>query len=98
MQVTGVQVTKLNGDYSTKGIANITLDDQMVVKGLKIIEGSNGLFVAMPSKELNKPYVDKNGVTVKYEDIAFPITKEFRQEIIEKVMKEFKAEKNTKQF
>ena len=36
----------------TKGFATITMDDCFVVSGLKIVEGNNGLFVAMPARKL----------------------------------------------
>lgn len=68
MNITDVKVNKYeNGN--TKGFASITIDNALVVTGLSIIEGSNGLFVSMPSRK------DKNG---EYKDVVFPNSKENR--------------------
>lgn len=63
-----------------KGMASITIDNCFVVKGIKIIESKNGLFVAMPSKK------QTNG---EYSDICFPITAEARQQINEAILNEY---------
>lgn len=74
---------------SIKGVANITIDDCFVVKGILIMEGKNGLFMSMPSKR------DRNG---DYKDICFPITKEARQQIIDEIMKQYNNISNDKQY
>jgi stage V sporulation protein G len=60
--------------------ANVTLNDSFVVKGLKVCTGENGHFVAMPSAK------DKQG---EYHDVAFPITAEFRQKLVDAVLEEY---------
>lgn len=72
-----------------KGFADITINDMFIVKDLKVMEGSNGLFVSMPSVKLNKPYKDKNGYDVEYQDTFFPVTREAREFLTEKVLEEF---------
>ena len=69
-----------------KGFADVVLDGKFMVKGLKIIEGVNSKFVAMPNVKLAKPYKDKDGKEVLYQDIFFPISKESRQELIDAVL------------
>jgi stage V sporulation protein G len=81
MNITKVTVTKLNGKI--KAIASITLENEFVVSGIKVLESTKGLFVSMPS------YKDKDG---KYCDICFPVTKEFRQELIDAVLAKYSGE------
>jgi len=72
-----------------KAFADVTIGGAFVVKGLKVIEGQNGNFVSMPSQKLNKPYTDKSGNEIQYQDIFFPISKEARQELVDAVLAEF---------
>ena len=71
MKITSVTVHKIEKENSRmKGIAVVTLDDCFVVKGIRVIDGDNGLFIAMPSK------TTANG---EHTDIAHPINKETRK-------------------
>ncbi len=71
MEITEVRLT-LRDEPKLKAFANVTFDDSFVVRGIKIIEGDKGLFVAMPSKK------GKDGV---YRDIAHPVTNDMRKKI-----------------
>ena len=64
---------------SVKAFGSITLEGCFVVQ-IKVVESKNGAFVSFPN------YKTQNG---DYKDQAFPITKEFRQEIIDVVMAEY---------
>ena len=79
MVITSVNVRKVEKDDSRmKGIASVLLDDCFAIHDIRIIEGDNGLFIAMPSRQTS---------TGGYRDIAHPINTETRQifekEIIE---------------
>ena len=50
MDITEVRVS-LRDDQKLKAFVSITLDDCFVIRGLKIIEGADGMFVAMPSRQ-----------------------------------------------
>ena len=53
MNITEVRIKLLeNQPDKLRGFASITIDDFVVIRDLKIIEGSRGLFVAMPSRKL----------------------------------------------
>ena len=53
MKITEVRVKLLdNQPDKLRGFASITIDNALVVRDLKIIEGANGLFIAMPSRKL----------------------------------------------
>ena len=81
MKITSVNVHKIEKENSRmKGIAVVTLDDCFVVKGIRIIDGDNGLFIAMPSKTT---------ATGEHSDIAHPINKETRQMFEEAIIKAY---------
>lgn len=82
MKITDVRITKLEGE-KLKGFASITFDDCFVVKGVKIMLGSNGLFISMPSMK---------GKDNEYHDICFPITADTRKEIQDAVLSAFGVE------
>lgn len=84
-----VRIYKKETTGPIKASVAVTFGDMFVINGIKIIEGSKGLFVAMPSR----PKKVKGGVQttpdgkVKYLDIFHPVTVEGRQ-LIEKVIME----------
>jgi len=70
MKITSVNVRKIEKEGSRmKGIASILIDDSFAVHDIRIIEGDNGLFIAMPSRKT---------ATGGYRDIAHPINPEVR--------------------
>jgi stage V sporulation protein G len=62
---------------------SITLNDSFVIRGLKIIRGNSGLFVAMPSRK--RP----DG---QHQDLAHPINDQTRKYLTERVMAEYEKE------
>ena len=68
----------------TKGLARMYIEDSFVVQNISIVEGKNGLFVSMPAY--------KNG-RGDYQDIAFPISKEFREKFFSAILDTYKVEK-----
>jgi stage V sporulation protein G len=83
MKITEVRVS-LREDAKLKAFASITLDDCFVIRGLKIIEGKEGTFVAMPSRRR------KDG---EYQDIAHPINNEAREEMERVILDEYRRER-----
>lgn len=81
MTVTDVRVRKVPSDGKLKAVASITLDDVFVVHDIKIIEGDNGLFIAMPSR--------KSGEN-EFRDVAHPLNTETRDYIQETILKEYR--------
>jgi stage V sporulation protein G len=77
LTVTDVRIRKLNKEGRMKAIVSITLNDNFVVHDVRVIEGNNGLFVAMPSKRM------PDG---EYKDVAHPINSTTRQVIQEAVL------------
>ena len=73
-----------------KGLARIYLDDSFVINNVSVIRGKNDVFVAMPSYKTKQ--TDKEGKAV-YQDICFPITKEFRERLYGEIVETYKEEK-----
>ena len=81
MEITDVRLRRVNTQGRMKAIASITLDKEFVVHDIRIIDGNNGLFVAMPSKRT------PDG---EFRDIAHPINSGTRGKIQDAVLKEFR--------
>jgi stage V sporulation protein G len=80
MSITEVKVRPVESEGKIKAMASITFDECFVVTGLKVMSGSNGLFVAMPSRKTAEG---------EYKDICFPVSKETRAYIQEQVLTKY---------
>ncbi len=83
MRVTEVRIklVRTESDNKLRGYADVTFEGIFVVHGMKILQGKDGLFIAMPSKRTNGG---------EFKDIAHPITTELRSELTEAILKEYK--------
>ncbi|GAK01395.1 hypothetical protein JCM19055_4555 [Geomicrobium sp. JCM 19055] len=72
MEVTDVRLRRVNTAGRMRAIASITFDQEFVVHDIRVIDGNNGLFVAMPSKRT------PDG---EFRDIAHPISSRTREKI-----------------
>lgn len=84
MNITDVRLRKLPTERKLKAIVSVTFNNEFVLHDIKIIEGNESLFLAMPSRRLS------NG---EYRDIAHPINAEARKELEEVIFKEYYAVK-----
>lgn len=82
MNVTDVRVRKILNEGRMKAIVSVTLDDMFVIHDVKVVEGQNGLFVAMPSRRTP---------TGEYRDIAHPINSEAREMIQSAVLRAYES-------
>ncbi len=80
MQITDIRMRKVASEGRMKALASITLDDEFVVHDIKVIEGDNGLFIAMPSRK------SPDG---EYRDIAHPINSDMRYRMQSMVLAEY---------
>ncbi len=85
MKITSVTVKKFDKENSRmKGIASVLIDDCFAIHDIRVIEGDNGLFIAMPSRQTS---------TGDYRDIAHPINSETRQMFEKEILEAYeKAE------
>ena len=85
MKISDVRVRIVKKDDSKlKAVASVTFDDCFVVHDIKVIEGNEGHFIAMPSRKTNDG---------EYKDIAHPIKTEMRESIISAILQAFEVEK-----
>jgi len=72
VEITDVRIRKISNDGKMKAIVSVTFDNEFVVHDIKVIEGQNGLFIAMPSRKT------PDG---EFKDIAHPINTTTREKI-----------------
>lgn len=77
MECTGMVM--LAEDSKAKAVATVTINDEFVIKGIKVYDGTNGLFAAMPSRKSGN----------EYQDVIFPITKDAREQMNNAVMEAY---------
>ena len=78
MNITDVKVRLVQAENTKlKAVATITIDDCFVIHDIKIIDGTNGPFIAMPSRKTAEG---------DYRDVAHPINSETRNNIIDSVL------------
>ena len=81
MMITDVRMRKISHEGKMRAIVSVTVDNQFVVHDIKVIDGVNGLFVAMPSRRMG----DGN-----FRDIAHPINSDTREMIQDAIFEEYK--------
>lgn len=80
MKITDVRVRKLTDEGKMKCIVSVTFNNLFVIHDIKVIEGHNGLFIAMPSRKIGEG---------NFRDIAHPINAEMRQVLEDEVLKAY---------
>lgn len=81
MKITSVNVRKIEKEGSkVVAVASVLFDDVFAVHDIRLLEGKNGLFIAMPSRKIS------NG---SYKDVAHPINQEFRVILEEKIKEKY---------
>ena len=84
MNITDVRVTIINKENSKlKAVVSITIDNALAVHDIKIIEGSESVFISMPSKKVNEN---------EYKNVVHPINAEVREELTNVILKAYQAE------
>lgn len=83
MDITDIRIRKMTKEGRMKAVVSITIDGVFVVHDIKLIEGENGMFVAMPSRQ------SPDG---EFRDIAHPINSETRRIIQNLIMKAYEKE------
>ena len=81
MEITKVEIRPMRNEGNLKAFCSVVFDDVFIVHSVKIIQGKEDLFVAMPSQE------DKNG---EFRDTAHPIDNSFRLKIEEIVLEKYR--------
>ena len=82
MELTEIRIN-LRNEEKLKAFVHVTFDDVFIVRGLKVINGKDGLFVCMPSRKL------PDG---SYKDIAHPIVDDFRVRLEKEILDKYAEE------
>ena len=81
--ITDIRIFPINNKKSNCcAMVSVTLANVFCISGIKIMDGSKGLFVAMPSAKNKKD---------EWQDICHPITKEFRKVLSDSILNAFDA-------
>ncbi len=81
MEITRVEIRPMKDEGNLKSFCSVVFDDVFIIHSVKVIEGSNGLFVAMPSREVGDG---------EYRDTAHPIDNDFRLKLEDKVLEKYR--------
>ena len=82
MNISDVRIRKIYDDPRLKALVSVTIDGDLAVHDIKVIEGPERLFVAMPSRK------DENGT---FRDIAHPITPGARKVLEDAILERYQA-------
>ena len=85
MEITDIRVRKINSEGRMKAIVSVTFDGEFVVHDIKVIEGQEKLFVAMPSRKT------PDG---EFKDIAHPINVDMREKLQNAIIEKYEEVKN----
>ena len=77
MNITDIRIRTVDVPGKMRAIVSVTFDDMFVVHDMKIIDGPNGLFIAMPSRKTPSG---------EFKDIAHPLNSEAREMLQSKVL------------
>ena len=80
LNITDIRVKKIPSESKMRAVVSVTFDEAFVVHDIKIIEGQDKLFIAMPSRKT------ANG---EYKDVAHPINQETREMISKAVLEKY---------
>ncbi|MBQ1935308.1 MAG: septation regulator SpoVG [Clostridia bacterium] len=82
MEITDIRIRKISNEGKMKAIVSLTFDDAFAVHDIKVIEGQERLFVAMPSRRT------PDG---EFKDIAHPINAQMREQIQAAILDRYQA-------
>ena len=82
MEITDIRVRKLNTEGKMKAVVSVTFDKAIVIHDIKIIDGQEKLFIAMPSRKT------PDG---EFKDIAHPINAQMRQYLEDAILKKYET-------
>jgi len=81
LKITDIRVRIVNNNNDKlKAVASITIDDEIVVHDIKVINGKDGYFLSMPSRKTSEG---------EFKDIVHPIKTEVREMLKEKILAEY---------
>lgn len=82
MEITDIRIRKMGSEGKMKAVVSVTFDEAFVIHDIKIIEGQDKVFVAMPSRKT------QDG---EYKDIAHPINAQMREKLHSAIIAAYNA-------
>lgn len=82
MEITDIRIRRMNSEGKMKAVVSVTFDDALVVHDIKVIEGQEKVFIAMPSRKT--PDGD-------FKDIAHPINVAMREKLQSSIIAAYEA-------
>jgi stage V sporulation protein G len=86
VEITDIRMRKKVGESKMKAVVSVTFDNEFVVHDIRVIDGQNGLFVAMPSRKT---------ADGQFKDIAHPINSEMRAKMQDAILSQYNQEEET---
>lgn len=80
MQITDIRIRKINLDSKMKAVVSVTFDNALVIHDIKVIEGADKLFIAMPSRKTPEG---------EFKDIAHPINMDMRDSLEKNILQKY---------
>ncbi len=80
MEITDIRIRQMTSDARMKAVVSVTFDNCFVVHDIKIIEGDDKLFIAMPSRKTPDN---------EFKDIAHPINPEMRAKLSDMILEKY---------
>ena len=77
MEITDVRVKRVSKEGKMRAVVSITIDNEFAIHDIKVIEGDNGVFIAMPSRK---------GTDGEFKDIAHPINSDARKKVQDAIL------------
>ena len=77
------RINRMDGEGTLRAFCDLEIAGSFLVKGIRVVEGKNGLFVSMPQER------GKDG---NWYDTVLPLAKEVRQQVSEVVLSAYQAE------
>jgi len=84
MEITDVKIRKIMSEGRLRAVVSVTIDDMVAVHDIKVVQGDERLFVAMPSRK------DENGI---FRDIVHPISPSARKLFEESILDAYERQK-----
>ncbi len=82
MQITDIRIRKINLESKMKAVVSVTFDNALVIHDIKVIEGADKLFIAMPSRKTPEG---------EFKDVAHPINMEMRDVLEKSILEKYQT-------
>jgi stage V sporulation protein G len=83
LEITDIRIKRVSSESKMKAVVSVTFDNAFVVHDIKLIEGQDKLFTAMPSRRTPEG---------EYKDIAHPINSEMRNLLEQAILAKYEEE------